>query len=375
MTGSRRELAARMADAALALLATLDGERRAAAAWPFPSDDERTRWYYTPTDHGGVALADLAPAQQRLALQLVASGLSAAGYGTVATIMGLENILDLTEGWRATFPGRERGRDPGRYYLRVFGDPASGTWSWRLGGHHVSLHHTVIDGEAHACTPSFLGADPASSPLLGPHPLRPLAGAEDLGRELVRALDDGQLATALISPVAPTDVAGGNRPRLGEGDTPLPLSDIWRDPDDAFRARLADTQRRSEEALGLRPEDLDAFRLTLATPKGLAASAMTGPQQELLRAVLAVYVERVPDALADAEAEKYAGDRLGAFGFSWAGGLEPGEPHYYRIQGPRLLVEYDNTQRNVNHVHAVWRDPDGDFGEDVLAQHRAAHHH
>ena len=102
---------------------------------------------------------------------------------------------------------------------------------------------------------------------------------------------------------------------------------------------------------------------------------MTGPQQELLRAVLAVYVERVPDALADAEAEKYAGDRLGAFGFAWAGGLEPGEPHYYRIQGPRLLVEYDNTQRNVNHVHAVWRDPDGDFGEDVLAQHRAAHHH
>ena len=191
MTGSRRELAARMADAALALLATLDGERQAAAAWPFPSDDERTRWYYTPTDHGGVALADLAPAQQRLALQLVASGLSAAGYGTVATIMGLENILDLTEGWRATFPGRERGRDPGRYYLRVFGDPASGTWSWRLGGHHVSLHHTVIDGEAHACTPSFLGADPASSPLLGPHPLRPLAGAEDLGRELVRAARRG----------------------------------------------------------------------------------------------------------------------------------------------------------------------------------------
>ena len=108
MTGSRRELAARMADATLALLATLDGERQAAAAWPFPSDDERTRWYYTPTDHGGVALVDLAPAQQRLALQLVASGLSAAGYGTVATIMGLENILDLTEGWRATFPGRER---------------------------------------------------------------------------------------------------------------------------------------------------------------------------------------------------------------------------------------------------------------------------
>ena len=374
MTSTRRELAARMADAALALLATLDGERQAAAAWPFPSDDERTRWYYTPTDHGGVALADLAPAQQRLAMQLVASGLSTAGYVTVATIMGLENILDQAEGWRATFPGRQRGRDPGRYYLRVFGDPASGTWSWRLGGHHVSLHHTVVDGEAQACTPSFLGADPASSPLLGPHPLRPLAGAEDLGRELVRSLDEGQLATALISTVAPTDVAGANRPRLSEGDVPLPLTDIWRDTDDAFRTRLADTQRRSEEALGLKADHLDAVRLTLATPKGLGAASMAASQQELLRAVLAVYVERVPEALADAEAAKYAGDRLGGFGFAWAGGREPGEPHYYRIQGPRLLVEYDNTQRNVNHAHAVWRDPDGDFGYDVLGQHRAAHH-
>jgi hypothetical protein len=292
----------------------------------------------------------------------------------VATIMGLENVLDLTEGWRATFPGRTRGRDPGRYYVRVFGDPASGTWSWRLGGHHVSLHHTVVDGEAQACTPSFLGADPASSPLLGPHPLRPLAGAEDLGRELVRSLDEGQLATALISPVAPTDVAGGNRPRLGEGDGPLALSEIWRDPDEAFRDRLTATQRRSEEELGLRPEHVDSVRLTLAAPKGLMAAAMTDDQQELLRAVLAVYVERVPEALADAEATKYAGERLGGFGFAWAGGREPGEPHYYRVQGPRLLVEYDNTQRNVNHAHAVWRDPDGDFGEDVLARHRAEHH-
>jgi hypothetical protein len=91
--------------------------------------------------------------------------------------------------------------------------------------------------------------------------------------------------------------------------------------------------------------------------------------------VLAVYVERVPEALADAEAAKFAGESLTAFRFAWAGGREPGQPHYYRIQGPRLLVEYDNAQRNANHVHAVWRDPDGDFGEDVLARHRATHPH
>ena len=366
-----------MADAASALMATLDARQREAAVWPFPADDERRLWFYTPTDHGGVTLADLAPPQQRLALQLVASGLSRAGYVTVATIMGLENVLDEAEGWTGMFPGRTRGRDPARYYLRVFGDPASGTWSWRFGGHHVSIHHTVVDGEARSCTPSFMGADPASSPLLGPHPLRPLAGAEDLGRELVRALDDGQRAQAILAPVAPTDIVGGNRPRLSDGDLPIPLKGIWRGvQDDAFTARLEATQRRAEEAIGLRPEDLEAVRLTLgeSPAKGVAASALDGGQQELLRALLAVYVERVPEALADAEAEKYAGDRLLALHFAWAGGLEPGQPHYYRVQGPRLLVEYDNTQRGVNHAHAVWRDPDGDFGGDVLAEHHAAHH-
>ena len=273
---ARRDLAARMADAASALTATLDPRQREAAVWPFPADDERRLWFYTPTDHGGVTLADLAPPQQRLALQLVASGLSRAGYVTVATIMGLENVLDEAEGWTGMFPGRTRGRDPARYYLRLFGDPASGTWSWRFGGHHVSIHHTVVDGEARSCTPSFMGADPASSPLLGPHPLRPLAGAEDLGRELVRALDDGQRAQAVLAPAAPTDIVGGNRPRLSDGDLPIPLKGIWRGTqDDAFTVRLETTQRRAEEAIGLRPEDLEAVRLTLgeSPAKGVAVSA------------------------------------------------------------------------------------------------------
>jgi hypothetical protein len=363
-----------MADAALALLASLDVEQLVAGAWPFPSDDERRRWFYTPTDHGGVPLADLAPGQQRQAMRLLATGLSAAGYVTVSTIMGLENVLDAIEGWTAMFD-RQRGRDPSRYYLRIFGDPSGGTWSWRFGGHHVSIHHTVIDGEAVACTPCFMGADPATSPLLGPHPLRPLAGAEDLGRELVRSLDDGQRAEAILSPVAPTDIVGGNRVQVADGDLPLPLPEIWRGRP-AFTEPMALVQRRAEEQLGLRPEHLEALRLTVrgGPPKGVSAAALTSRQQDLLRAVLDVYIGRVPDDLADVEAEKYAGERLHRFAFAWAGGVEPGQPHYYRVQGPRVLVEYDNTQRGVNHVHAVWRDPDGDFGEDVLARHQALHH-
>jgi hypothetical protein len=101
---------------------------------------------------------------------------------------------------------------------------------------------------------------------------------------------------------------------------------------------------------------------------------MSAAQREQLRALLHVFVGRIPDELAEREAAKFAGDKIHDVYFAWAGGIQPGQPHYYRLQGPRLLAEYDNTQREVNHVHTVWRDPEGDFGDDVLARHRAAFH-
>jgi hypothetical protein len=364
-----------MAAAATAVLESLDLAEREVAAWPFPSDGERQRWFYTPTDHGGVALGDLRPGQQRLVLELVASGLSRAGYVTVSTIMGLDNVLDQLEAWTAMW-GRERGRDPGRYYLRIFGDPLSDrSWAWRFGGHHVSINHTVVDGRVGATTPCFLGADPASSPLLGPHPLRPLAGAEDLGRELVRSLDDAQRTQAMVSEVAPVDIVGANRARIGEGDLPLPLADVWRGRFDGELGKAVDAyQEHAERVAGLTAAHLDAVRLSL-DPKGIRASSLSPEQQQILRTLLDVYVGRIPDAVADEEATKYQGERLDELAFAWAGGVEPGEGHYYRVQGPRLLIEYDNTQRGANHVHTVWRDPDDDFGEDLLRAHHLQSHH
>ena len=363
-----------MAVAARALLDALDDDQRARTAWPFPSDEERRRWFYTPTDHGGLPLNAMAPAQQRLTMQLVATGLSPAAYVTVATIMGLENVLDAVDGFTASFD-RERGRDPGMYFVAVFGEPAPGaTWSWRFGGHHVSIHHLVVAGEVTASTPCFLGADPASSPLLGPHPLRPLAGAEDLARELVTALTPAQAATAVVSPVPPVDLVGANRPQLHDGDLPIALPDVWRRRfDEPLHSAMEATQRRAEEAVGLRPEHLEAVRFT-TEPKGLSATALSAVQRQMLRALLDVYLHRLPDEVADGEAAKYEGEGIDSLSFLWAGGTAFGEPHYYRVQGPRLVVEYDNTQRGVNHAHSVWRDPVNDFGADVLTAHyRAAH--
>src|SRR6188472_283943 len=198
-----------MAAAAAAWLDALDPAQRAVATGRAPgadaeSDAERRRWFYTPTDHGGLTLGAQRPAQQRLAFRLVASGLSVAGYNTVATIVGLDNVLDLVEGWRVDW-GRERGRDPGLYYLRVFGEPGgSAPWGWRFGGHHVSLNNLVVDGVLRATTPCFFGADPASSPLIGGGVNRPLARVEDLARDLVRSMTPELAARAVLWPSAPS---------------------------------------------------------------------------------------------------------------------------------------------------------------------------
>src|ERR1700761_8459404 len=369
-------VATRMAEAATAWLAALDRGQRALATRPAPgagaeSEAERQRWFYTPTDHGGLTLGAQSAAQQRLAHQLVAAGLSRAGYVTVATIIGLENILDHTEGWVADWE-RERGRDPELYYLRVFGEPGSPVWGWRFGGHHVSLNNLIVDGQVRAMTPCFLGADPAVSPLLGPEPLRPLAGAEDLARELMRSLGQEAETVATLHSRAPSDIVGGNRPRLADGDEMIRLRHIWNgdftDPEVVETLLAADNG--NEEPTGYEAGDHRQLALT-AQPRGLAARDLDDSQRHQLRRLLACYLGRVPDPLSPLRA--YDDDRtLDGVHLAWAGPVAQGQPVYYRLQGPGLLIEYDNVQRGANHAHSVWRDPEADFGLDVLAAHPAA---
>ncbi|MDN5748080.1 MAG: DUF3500 domain-containing protein [Pseudonocardia sp.] len=369
-----RDTADRMAQAAAAWLGSLDPAQREVAVGAVPGGDadaERLRWFYTPTDHGGLTVHAQRPAQQRLAMALVASGLSTAAYVTVSTIVGLENVLDHSEGFTATW-GRERGRDPGLYYLRVFGEPGgTAPWAWRFGGHHVSLNMLVVDGRVHSTTPLFLGADPAASPLLGGAVLRPLGAVEDLARDLVRSLDPERRARAILLPRAPSDIVAGNRSRVAPGDELIPLAGVWRGAfaDPAEQDKLLRASHAMEEASGLDAADHRTLALT-AAPKGVSGAALDPAQREVLRALLGTYFDRVPEGLGPHHTEA----DLDAVHLAWSGGTDPGEPHYYRVQGPRLLVEWDNTQRRANHAHSVWRDPDADFGLDVLAAHRERHH-
>ena len=377
----RSELASRMAAAATAWIATLDDHQRELAlqTWPGPDgpgEDERLRWFFTPTDHGGLTLHGQSARQQSLVMQLVSSGLSPQGYVTASAIMGGENVLDRYENFAVDW-GRERGRDPQAYYLRIFGDPSSsGTWAWRFGGHHLSLNNLIVDGSVVSTTPTFFGMDPAETEFLGGQVLRPLGGSEDLARELLTSLDPEQLDPALLLDRAPADIVMGNRTFLADGDVMPDMGAVWRGRfvEPRLRNYIDMIHEREEGLSGYDADDYRALSLTVA-PKGVAAASMSDGQRAILRRLLHTFYGRVPIEIADAETEFYAVDaNLDGVHFAWAGGASRGERHYFRVQGARILIEYDNTQRGGNHCHAVWRDPVADFGLDVLYEHLDVFH-
>jgi hypothetical protein len=349
-----RQVAQRMGEAAANFLAALSPEQRAKSQFALSGEARRTFWHYTPIPRDGLPLTEMDRPQQQLAQKLVAAGLSEGAFGITSVIMGLETTLDMRERWTRPLPGR----DSRLFYLRVFGEPSDREpWGWSFEGHHVSLNYTIANGEIIAPTPTFFGANPAESPLGRHAKLRPLQGIEDLARELMHALDEGQRARAIIANAAPPDIVLTNRAYVAEG------------------ALLTDQKAVEEWRAHDHVHDHEVEKLRYSsTPQGLAAGALSGAQHELLMALIGEYIHRMPDELAEIEMRKLQSAGAEPLHFAWAGGLERGQGHYYRIQGGHFLVEYDNTQDGANHIHSVWRDPRNDFGADILAHHYAHSH-
>jgi len=360
-----------MTHEAARFLDSLDPIQRGRATRPFADERERTEWYYTPNARPGIPLIELDAPQQQAARRLLHSGLSEGGYNTAATIMGLEAILDPVEHWRpGPFPGYDQAaksivRDPAMYFVCVFGNPGEERWGWSFGGHHVSVHYTIVGDQA-AASPCFFGAHPAVSPLQPGFFLEPLAAERKLGLELLHLLDAGQRARATIAAKAPYDIATANRARVTEGDLPMKPWEIMRIPPYERRWQAEFAHLPLEDAAR------EPFRIS-SQPSGLPARAMTPPQREALAELVAVYLGRVPAEAAHAHLAHAARD-IDAFHFAWAGADSWQHAHYYRIQGPRTLIEYDSPYDDGCHIHAVWRDPEGDFGYDLLARHHAEAH-
>jgi hypothetical protein len=350
-----------MTEAAAAWLDALSPEQRAKATFSFDDETERTSWAYFPRNHAGLPLHEMDIRQQKLAHVLISSALSLHAYAKVCAIMALESVLNRIEERRG-----DSVRDPGRYFVSVFDPPGAARWGWRLEGHHVALNFTIFaagDNQIVAHTPLFLGANPAEV-RHGDHvAVRPCGEEEDVARALLASLDPDRRRKAVISDHAPPDFVLANAPLVPEtaaaAEFVPPFMRRVREINEAWEALPAGAA--------------DALRFERAKPRGLPATGMTPAQRELLAALIEVYVSRLPDDVARLELNEEL-LALDGVHFAWAGGDRRGDGHYYRVQGDGsrgngLLIEYDNTQDNANHVHAVLRDMYSDFGVDCLREH------
>ena len=314
------DAASLMAECANRFLAALGVNQRGKATFPFDTD-ERMNWHFIPKERKGLPLREMNAYQKHLASALLAAGLSQTGYIKAVTIMSLEDVLRIME--------RDGGdiRNPEKYYFSIFGTPSeNGTWGYRVEGHHFSQNYTLVNGRV-IDAPSFFGSNPGEvrqGPRKG---LRTLAGEDDLGFELIRDLDEQQRKVAIVDSAAYADIL-------------------------TAASRKAALQGQ---------------------PSGLSGSKMTARQFDALMALMEEYARNVPDELAEARIAQInkAGRDLY---FAWSGSANRGEPHYYRVQAPMFLIEFDDTQDNANHIHSVWRDFAGDFGEDLLQRHYEASH-
>ncbi len=307
-----------MYEAARKFRDTLSKEQLAKASFGF-DDAERLNWHFIPRERKGLALRELEGQSLKAAQALIASGLSQAGYEQALSIMSLEEVLYLLEpGDRAE---RRERRNPGKYYISIFGTPSeTGKWGWRLEGHHISLNYTFDKGDVVSSTPEFFGANPAFIDAGPDRVIRPLGTEEDLARQILKLCTPEQMKSAYVDKTAPGDL------RVG-----------------------ADTAHPSPQ-----PET--------TPPVGLPASQMSADQKKLLAELLGQYLKNMPADVSGRRRSLLTHAGVDNIQFAWWGGTERNQPHYYRIQGPTFLVEYNNTQNKANHVHSYWRDFAGDFG-------------
>jgi hypothetical protein len=323
--GSARS-AAHMSASAGKWLASLTPEQKQKATFAFDSD-ERLRWHFVPNEmfpRSGLPIKEMSGPQRALAHDLLKTGLSARGYLAATSIMELENVLRAMEGDNRRFP-----RDHEMYRLSVFGAPGDPhAWGWRFEGHHLSLRFDIVDGSMTASSPTFFGSNPAEVREGPEKGLRVLGAEEDAGRALLDSLDDGQRKIAIILPDAPPEMVTSN-----------------------------------------------ALEVNRLSPIGIKASALSNTQREILMQLIDVYTGLMAPDIAAERMQKLRKAGLEQIAFAWAGETQKGKKHYYRLQGPTFLIEYDNAQNDGNHIHSVWRDFHGDFGRDLLREHLKAFPH
>jgi hypothetical protein len=304
-----------------ALVARLSpqNKRRVLHAFDHPA---RNGWHYIPRSRPGATLGHLSDGERRALWDLIGALLSPRGIEQVEGLIRLERVLgELT--------GSPSFRDPDNYAIVLFGDPAqTGPILMRFEGHHLSLTAVVAPGVGVSVTPSFFGANPAKVPDRHRHKgFRLLGREEDQAFALIRSLEGGTRRRAIIADRSLGDIVAGPG----------------------------------------REDDLKRF-------EGAPLSSFSEGQRAGIFDILDLFAGTMRKEIAASAVARVRGDGADRLHFAWAGSLERGRPHYFRVHGPSVLIEYDNTQNGANHVHAVWIDPAEALGRDILKRHhRQAH--
>ena len=331
---------AAMQGAATAFVKSLTAEQKAIATMGF-GDSRRMDWHFLPRERKGLAVRHMTDAQKQLALSLVDT-VGPIGSKKVRAIMLLDDLLRTLEPEKIKLEGHkgeiyEVERGSGYYNFVVYGTPAAkGTWGWSAEGHHVSVNITVVDGQI-SSTPLFLGTDPAEVKEGAQKGLRILSAEEDQARELLLSLDEAQRKIAMVSPTTFGDIVSFNQRKADPLYTPQ--VGVW--------------------------------------SVGLPVSKMTDAQKTLLRRLLDTHLSNMPEEVAAARAKRLYESDFNQIFFAWTGSTRRAERYYYRVQGPTFLIEHDHSQpvsasiadKTPNHIHNVWREFNGDFGEDLLRKH------
>ncbi len=316
-------LAERLSRAAASLHTALPAAARADADYTF-DDDERVDIRFAPLLLEGAQHGELPDEAASLAEQLLALSLSPRGLETARLIRRNELAVRGKDqaGWAPEWLLR-RFRDPGRYFVALFGTPATQSpWGFRYEGHHLSLNLTVMPGGVPASTPLFLGAEPRVVAAGGPDAGAAVLGAEEAtARALLAALPEPLRTRALLP------YEDGRGLMLGQ-----------------------------------------VRRVALGAGVGVARGEAPPEAQAQFDRLIELFADRFASEIAAARRAEIDKAGRDALRFAWAEAGEPPGAFYWRLAGPRTLIEMDNTT-NGDHVHAVWHDTVNDFGDDLLAAH------
>lgn len=307
---------------------TLDASQKPLTLFSFDSDERYNFHYFPINDRKGLPLDKMTEAQKSLVMKLLSASLTDNTVKKINDIIELENILKVLENRKPD----DHFRDPGKYHLAIFGEPGdTNIWGWRFEGHHISFHFSAKDNILVAGTPGFLGSNPAIVPDGAQKGKEILKDEKVLALKLLNSLSKDQLKSALLSGDAPGDII----------------------------------TRVERKAL-------------IKDPGGISYVQMTSAQRENFIDLVELYVHRYKNSLADKMLKEIKDAGFDNLRFAWAGHTQTGigHPHYYRIVGPTIIIEYDNTQNNANHVHTVVRDLLHDYGGDQLLEHyKKGHSH